>query len=164
MNKLKKNSILKNIAIIVIIAIFFILDRYLKYLAINLNESVPLIKNFFSFTFVENKNIAFSIPLPETLILTLSTSVIIILFIFIIHLLSKKKTLDYESLPLTLIIFGAISNMVDRYLYGYVIDYLYLKNFTVFNLADALISIGTLTFIYFQIFTTKKEVKHERRR
>ena len=45
---------------------------------------------------------------------------------------------------LLLILLGALSNFFDRLAYGYVIDYFYLKNFTIFNLADASISGGAI--------------------
>jgi signal peptidase II len=43
---------------------------------------------------------------------------------------------------LLFIIFGAISNLVDRLKFGYVIDYIDIKYFTVFNLADIMIVVG----------------------
>ena len=57
---------------------------------------------------------------------------------------------------LTFIIFGAISNMLDRLKYGFVIDYLDLKYFTVFNMADVMIVGGVLGIIL--IFCRGKKV------
>ena len=37
---------------------------------------------------------------------------------------------------------GALGNMIDRIRYGYVIDFISVKNFPVFNIADSCISIG----------------------
>ena len=52
------------------------------------------------------------------------------------------------------IIMGAASNLFDRLKYGYVIDYLDLKYFTVFNLADAMIIFGVAILL---ISANKKE-------
>ena len=47
---------------------------------------------------------------------------------------------------LTILLFGAISNIIDRIRLGFVIDYIDLKYFTIFNIADIMIvgSIGLL--------------------
>lgn len=64
------------------------------------------------------------------------------LVFYIIYLIINKKAETLEVVLLTTILFGAISNYTDRINYGFVIDYLYLKNFTVFNIADAMIFLG----------------------
>jgi signal peptidase II len=62
----------------------------------------------------------------------------------------------WEVIILTFIIFGAISNILDRLIYGYVIDYLELKYFTVFNLADVMISGGAIILLTKTIKLNKK--------
>ncbi len=59
---------------------------------------------------------------------------------------------------LTFIIFGAMSNLLDRLKYGCVICYLDLKYFTVFNLADIMIVGGALWLL---ILITTKNKKYE---
>ena len=49
-------------------------------------------------------------------------------------------------------ILGASSNFYDRLKYGFVVDYLDLKYFTVFNVADAMISLSVLFMAYLLIF------------
>jgi signal peptidase II len=148
MNKFISKISIKDIAIAMVIAIFFIADRWLKIIALEFAEKEPirLIKGLFSFNFTENYYIAFSLPLTGP-ILNISVLLIIIALIsYIIHLiwLKKDKLLIYL---LTFILFGAISNILDRFLYGYVIDYLELKYFTVFNIADIMISGGAIITI-----------------
>jgi len=147
MNKLICKNKLRNIAIILIIAMFFIGDRALKTLALQQTEAKLLLGKVFLFNFTKNYNISFSLPLSGP-ILNISIIVIILGLIFVIYkLILKEKCLSLKSLLLTFILFGAISNMVDRLQYGYVIDYLELKYFTVFNLADVMISCGVLILI-----------------
>ncbi|MFA6417360.1 MAG: signal peptidase II [Patescibacteria group bacterium] len=126
---------------------FFIGDRALKTLALQQTEAKLLLGKVFLFNFTKNYNISFSLPLSGP-ILNISIIVIILGLIFVIYkLILKEKCLSLKSLLLTFILFGAISNMVDRLQYGYVIDYLELKYFTVFNLADVMISCGVLILI-----------------
>jgi len=46
------------------------------------------------------------------------------------------------------VILGAAGNLFDRLKYGYVVDYLDLKYFTAFNLADVMIVAGVIYLIY----------------
>jgi len=60
----------------------------------------------------------------------------------------KKGASRYELVGLALMILGAISNIVDRFSHGFVVDYLLLRYFTVFNLADVMICLGAIILIY----------------
>ncbi len=149
----KKN--LLYIAITLVIAIFFGLDRLLKLIAINLQnlEPIRLIGNFFYFHFAANTYMAFSLPWKGPLLNILIIIVIILLLSYIIYLITNNKPKDYwEIILLSIILAGALSNMLDRLMYGYVIDYLDLKYFTIFNLADVMISTGAGIIIFRNIW------------
>lgn len=151
MNKTLKNKInFLNIAIISVIAIFFVLDRYLKSLALKLapGESINLISDLFSFSFSKNPYIAFSLPIGPNVITPLVIIIIISLIMAIVWLIYKQKQLSLQVIFLIIILLGAVSNAIDRLQYTYVIDYLRLKNLSVFNIADAMISLGTILYIY----------------
>jgi len=149
MNKTIFKKYLKNIAIIILIAIFFITDRYLKSLALNLAMSGPIsiIDHVFSFSFTPNYFIAFSLPLSGSFLNILILALIAALIYVIFYLILKKSNEKLSIVLLTIILFGAISNILDRLIYGYVIDYLELRYFTVFNLADIMISGGALLIV-----------------
>jgi signal peptidase II len=157
MNKLLLNIKNKNIAIASVIAIFFIADRYLKFLALNMADNAPfrLISNIFSFNFTANYYLAFSLPLSGPLINILIVLIIIGLTYYILRN-RRDSAKRWEVIILTFIIFGAISNILDRLIYGYVIDYLELKYFTVFNLADVMISGGAIILLTKTIKLNKK--------
>lgn len=141
----------KNIAWLSAGAIFFIIDQLLKKISlVNQNKNIQeIIPNILSFNFTPNYNISFSLPFGGNYL-----SLIIILIIIALFLVAfSKKTNNNESLALNLIIIGAVSNLIDRLQYGYVVDYLDLRWFTVFNLADVMISLST---IYLIIITLKK--------
>lgn len=151
MNKTLKDKInFLNIAIISVIAIFFVLDRYLKSLALKLapGESINLISDLFSFSFSKNPYIAFSLPIGPNVITPLVIIIIISLIMAILWLIYKQKRLSLQTIFLIIILLGAVSNAIDRLQYTYVIDYLRLKNLSVFNIADAMISLGTILYIY----------------
>lgn len=66
--------------------------------------------------------------------------------VLIVGIIRSKATLRLQLLALSLILGGAIGNLIDRAFYGYVIDFIevYYKNFhwPVFNIADSAICVG----------------------
>ena len=69
------------------------------------------------------------------------------------------KKYRHLHILLTVIAAGALGNMIDRLRLDYVVDFIYfvLIDFPVFNLADILITIGTVLFFIVILFLTKEE-------
>ena len=149
MNKLIRKTNIKNIAIPLVIAIFFISDILLKILSLNLMSAAPrkLIGNIFSFHPTANYYMAFSFPFSGPLLNIFVSLIVIALISYVLHLKKNKKKRKSEMVLLIFILLGALSNLTDRWTNGYVIDYLELRNFTVFNIADVMISAGALLLI-----------------
>ena len=123
-------------------AMFFVIDRILKYFAVrNLLPKLAL-GDFFKLAFTPNSFISFSLPLSGTPLIVIVSLIMLTLVSYIIYLIINKKTETLEVVLLTTILFGAINNYTDRINYGFVIDYLEVKNFTVFNLSDVMICLG----------------------
>ena len=149
MNKLKNNKIaIKNIANFFIVAIFFFLDRFLKHKSLLLpsTKELPIIPKILNFSFAPNPGISFSIPLNNLLASILSA--LILLTLTIVYLKQKKLLTRPEKLLILFIFLGAISNLIDRILFGFVIDYLNLCCFSIFNIADLMISLSSLSLIF----------------
>lgn len=149
MNKLKYKSLFQNIAIALGIAIFFMTDRWLKALALT-QAAAPgrsLIGHLLAFKFIPNYYMAFSLPVGGWLLNALIIIIISALLSYIFYLSRQGAPKKLEIGLLILILAGALSNIYDRLTYGYVIDYWFMKYFTVFNLADAMISAGALLLI-----------------
>ena len=116
------------------------------------------INNFLDFTHIHNYGISFGLFagfLPIWLIIILGTIITIILFYWMI--ISANKL---EKWGILLIISGAISNIGDRLLNGYVIDFIFFNYrgfyWPAFNFADVYISIGILIIIVESIKMFKK--------
>lgn len=95
----------------------------------------------------KNTNIAFSIPLPYLLIMILIPTIIMGGIYLAYRLLdfSRKSTV----LAIGLAIGGALSNAIDRIVHGAVLDYIDVKFWPVFNIADIAITVGILLVIFF---------------
>jgi signal peptidase II len=144
----RKNDFLKNTIIALAIMVFFVLDRYFKVLALSLlqGQNYPIIGDTLRFNFVPNYFAAFSLPFSGHLfnsLIILATLALAALSIYFFKK-SDKKT----SLALLMIMFGAVSNLIDRFSYGFVVDYLDLQYFTIFNGADVMITIGTVFILW----------------
>lgn len=127
-----------------VVTIFFLVDRFLKLTAIKIAPlSISLIKQVLSFNLTVNQNIAFSLPLNGSW-LNWPIVAIILYFLWLLWRIKNDASKLQEKIAICLIASGAFSNLIDRLQYGYVIDYLNLKYFTIFNLADVMIVIGSL--------------------
>lgn len=129
--------------------IFFIgLDRFFKVFAFKSQASeFNLLGEILKFSYKNNYYIAFSLPLAGRVLTILIALIIIILILF--GLSYVKKLQIGKAGALSLIIAGASSNFFDRLKYGFIIDYLDLKYFTVFNLADVMITVGVICLLFF---------------
>ena len=148
----------KKMTVKIFTIIFFIIcDRFLKFLAVNsfFDEPVRIAGDFFKLNFAGNYNIAFSLPLSGWWLNILIILIIIALIYNLLYLFLKQKY--NQAVLLFIIIIGAISNLFDRIKFGYVIDYLDLIYFTVFNLADVMIVVGVVG-LGWMIFRDKKAI------
>lgn len=145
----------KKMVIVFLVTIFFIaLDRFLKILAFQLPTPFNLIGSILKFHFTPNPYIAFSLPLSG-LGLNIIIAIIILILVYDCFLLVKTGRVK-EGIVLTFIILGAISNLIDRLKFGYVVDYFDLKYFTVFNLADVMIVTGVIILLFLKMKVSKK--------
>lgn len=143
----------KIIAPIAGLLIFFILDRILKayFLASDIIwQEIPYV----SFHFVKNTGIAFSISLPNWLLFPLMAAAG--LFIFYFFRLSYERKDFFPFIGLLSLIFGASSNFYDRVAYGYVIDYIDIKNFSVLNFSDIMITLGLIILLFSEFYKKQK--------
>jgi signal peptidase II len=104
-----------------------------------------LIVNFYPELLVKNFGSAFSMPIPRMLTIALT----IVFVAFIIYLKFYKK--EGNDLLWAIALSGGVGNFIDRVSLGYVIDFINLKVFPVFNIADIYLTVsaGLLLYIYF---------------
>ncbi len=146
----------KTIKTTIVLFILFLSDITSKYFILNKlqNNGVYLFK-FIKLDFYKNYGIAFGININQNIIIALSLIIIIILITYLQKYFKKK--LYIFSLSIGLISIGAISNLADRIINGYVIDFISIWLFPVFNLSDLYILIGVIGIIFLY-----KKTPHER--
>lgn len=126
----------------IISLIIFLADLFIKkYLASHFAcQTIPIIKNIFHITVVFNTGAAFGIMQGNTSFL-IYVSIIFILF-FLIFMRTEKEKSQLFLAACGMIIGGASSNLYDRLVLGFVVDYLDLRVWPVFNLSDSCITVG----------------------
>lgn len=112
------------------------------------------------FTAVENTGASFGIFSGHPEVLTIiSVIVVVILLVFLIF--SMKNRNGWLRAALILMIAGGIGNLVDRFAFGYVRDWIYFEliDFAVFNLADSGLTVGCVLLIIFILFFYRPDDK-----
>ena len=154
----KRQTLICTVLILAILAI----DQYLKSLVqlkLTAHQSIPIINNILHLTLVKNTGAAFGLFKNATVVFII-ISIISILFISILVFRSIKKGKLFSNpvfnSGLVLIVSGALGNLIDRLKFGYVIDFIDVRIWPVFNMADASITIGTI-LVFLSFIYSKKE-------
>lgn len=137
-------------------AAIILADQVTKYwvrLALPTGVSKPVIPGVVYFTHVQNTGAAFGLLRGYTPLLIVITAVVLIVtFLNRSSLVQEKPIL---RLGYSLGLAGAIGNFIDRLLFGRVTDFIDLRFWPVFNVADTAISIGVL-LLFWGIITDRE--------
>ena len=155
---MEKRGNLFNLKSIVFIVVCVLLDVWTKQLAINnliLGETQEFFMPFIDLLLIYNSGIAFGILDNNDHITSIILLFIGILVVTYLIYLALREEDHFKKLALLTVVAGAIGNIVDRGMDGYVTDFLHLKinnfSFFIFNFADALVSIGAIIIIFFEL-------------
>ncbi len=141
------------IAVILIVAFDqatkIIVDRMLP-----LHQSIPVFDDFFSLTYIRNTGAAFGLLAQSgeffrrTFLIGFSFAAIVFIILMLRRLPENERVL---TLALGFILGGAVGNLIDRFLYGEVIDFLDFYwdgyHWPAFNVADSFITIGVVVIL-----------------
>ena len=143
-------------------AILVLADQISKTIVVktmSLYESVPVIQNFFHFTYITNDGMAFGINFPFGYYIFTTVSILLTFFLFW-YLWSVRTHSIVIRLGISFIIAGAIGNLIDRIFLGEVIDFLDFMigdfHWYVFNLADSYVTVGMVLVLIDSIILEKK--------
>ncbi len=128
-------------------------------------KKTVFIKNFFYIIPAQrNEGIAFGIHLPKIIQIIGTIIILIILFQFALKYLSKEEKPSFlKHWLLGAVIGGGIGNLIDRILYGSVVDFIVLGPIHVFNIADIGITIG-LILLFATMVIDEKKVKLKKKK
>jgi len=151
--------------LLIIAPVVIVSDQWSKLIVdrnMMLYQSIEVLENFFHITYIRNKGAAFGILSGADASLRipffLAVSLVAIAIIFYV-LKNHKGQSSIFPVALSLILGGAIGNMIDRVRMGEVIDFLdahwYQHHWPAFNIADSAITVG-MGFLIYQMITEKE--------
>jgi len=155
--------------IYLLIAAIVLIDQLSKYFIIrfvDINETIPVIDRFFSITYVRNTGGAFSFLAERDwgIYFLASMSLIISIVLLVIIYRIRKKGYFWIRLTSAVLAGGSIGNMIDRFAYKSVVDFLMFDfgkyTFPIFNFADMCIVMGSISLAMFLLFD-KRIMKNE---
>lgn len=109
---------------------------------LSLNESIALIKGVVHFTLVHNTGIAFGLFKDCGAIFFVIPLILTGLLIYNVYYYRDREYSRTYIMAFSLILGGAIGNLIDRIFLGYVVDFIDLRVWPVFNVADSAITVG----------------------
>lgn len=146
-------------------ALVFVLDQASKFYfegTLNLYQQIVIIPDLFSWTLAYNTGAAFSFLAGQSgwqrwLFALIAIVVSVVLVIWLKRLKPQETWL---AIALALVLGGALGNLVDRVLFGHVIDFILVHwqnrwYFPAFNLADSAITVGAFMLVI-DMFTSKQ--------
>ena len=144
---------------ILIPLIGIVVDQIVKYWAstdLQAIGTIPLWEGVFHLTYCENTGAAFSMFTGQRWMLLAVTVVLLTGLLWALH--NNWLQNAFGRMRLRLIIGGAIGNMIDRILLGYVVDLFDFRliNFPIFNVADILLCVGVGMMVIYILFMEPK--------
>ena len=149
-----------------LIVLLVVIDQVVKFLVranIPLGQYVPFIPHVMDLTYWRNTGAAFSLFSRHTWILTIVSLVVAVVIAG--ALVKKVVSHPFGVTALSVVLAGAVGNLIDRLFFGYVTDMFAttFMNFAIFNVADICVVLGGIaTVIYVLFFYEKYEKKGKR--
>ena len=151
----------------IVIVLLVILDQLVKYLVktnIPLGGAVPFLPGILGLTHIHNTGAAFSMLSGARWFFVLLTVAFVIFGMWV--LLTGRLRHPLGKWSWVLVLAGAIGNLIDRCLYGYVVDMFEVQfmRFAIFNVADIFVVVGGILFCIYYLFLhdkLNKEAPHD---
>lgn len=157
-NPQKKSCIFASISIILLV----VFDQFTKWLAVNKlkgKESLELIEHVLELEYLENRGAAFGMLQNQRVFFVVLTGIMLIGIAYLF--LKTPKTTKYLPIRICAVFItaGAIGNLIDRVLQGFVVDFIYfsLIDFPIFNVADIYVTVTFFVLILLLFFYYTEE-------
>lgn len=143
----------------ILAVVLVIADQVVKFLIrsnLELGESVPFIPHILNLTYYQNTGAAFSLFREHTWILALISAVVSVALVVV--MVKRVFRHPVGQVILAVILAGAVGNLIDRVLFGYVTDMFQtiFINFAVFNVADCCLVCGVIAMMVYVLFFHEK--------
>ncbi|MBQ6856628.1 MAG: signal peptidase II [Lachnospiraceae bacterium] len=151
-------SMIKRYGIFGILSFLLILfDQWTKKMAYNNlrgNGAFVIWEGVFELLYSENRGAAFGIMQGQRWFFLIISFVVVFAIIVLLYRIPQEKRYLPLYYCLILLVAGAVGNMIDRYVNGFVVDFLYFKliNFPIFNVADCYVVVSAFVLVFLTAF------------
>jgi len=142
-----KNKYITIFSTALIVILFDQITKFLIRINFQLNETFPIIKNIFHLTYIQNFGAGFGILQQQKWILIFISLIVVGVILFYFDRIKDKEIL--LQVLVGFILGGTIGNLIDRVIYGFVIDFIDFKIWPIFNVADSFVTIGVIGLIIY---------------
>ena len=162
MNKSQDKPIIMWIVDLMIVGILLTADQFSKFLAIvHLKDQNPyvILDGVLEFQYLENRGSAFGMLQNQKFFILFVGFIFMAVLLFFLFRLPAKKKYHFLHVLISMVIAGGIGNMIDRFRFDYVVDFIYFKliNYPIFNVADICIVLGTIGLFFAFLFIYKEK-------
>ncbi|MCR4788249.1 MAG: signal peptidase II [Lachnospiraceae bacterium] len=145
---------------IILLLILVAIDRYTKYLAVLKLKDKPaytIISGVLEFNYLENKGAAFGMLQNQKYFFIFIALIFLAVMTYVLVKCPNEKKYIKLHILLVFIASGAIGNLVDRFKFDYVVDFIFfsLINFPIFNVADIYVTVSTFVLVFLILFVYK---------
>ncbi len=154
---------MRRYALLALIPVIFALDRWTKAL---ITANIPYLGGFevtpfFSIVHARNTGGVFGMLSQHWAAPYVFTVLPVIVMAVLLYILLRSRLSAGKRLAVTLLLAGAVGNMYDRFVYGYVVDFLdfYIgrHHWPAFNVADSAITVGIGLWLVLEFFGPKEQ-------
>lgn len=143
-------------------SLLLLLDQATKYLVITHlknNPAVVLIEGVLELKYLENRGSAFGMLQNQKFFILFVGFVFLAVILFFLFKLPAEKKFRCVHILLAAVIAGGLGNMIDRFRFDYVVDFIsfVLINFPIFNVADCFIVVSVISLFILFLFVFKEK-------
>lgn len=159
---MSRRKIKRLIADFFLFILLVLADQGTKYLAVRYLKDqapVPIVNGVFELHYLENRGAAFGMMQNQKVFFIFIAVVILVAICYVIFRMPDGERYGSMNLFCVFIASGAVGNMIDRFRFDYVVDFLYFVSirFPIFNVADIYVTCATIMLAAYLLFVYKDE-------
>ncbi len=137
-------------------------DQFTKYLAavrLKGNPAFPIIDGVLQLQYLENRGSAFGMLQGQRWFLFVTGTLFIAVLTFLLFRIPVQKKFRLFHILIAGIISGGLGNLIDRFRFGYVVDFIYfvLIDYPIFNVADSYVVVSAIALFFLILFVYRDE-------
>lgn len=144
-----------SVFVVLFVVTFDQLSKYYVASHMSIGQSIPVVDEVFHFTYVLNPGAAFGIMKDQTILFIITAFLVVGVSIYFFSSIANEHRL--LRLGISLVVGGAVGNLIDRVKTGLVVDFFDFRIWPVFNIADIAIVTGVGLIVLIVLFCRQGE-------